>query len=508
MTSRPQTLDEDWLVLRRPHFCESGRQLFFLISKRPSLSLSGEELEVWQALDGERTISALHGQFGERVDATLTRFMENQLCETAPYRWPTGRRRVLVFEPHSDDAALSVGASMWQRRHDCEFTVVTMGGRSNFTSYYYLLRDYFDPEEVSALRAAEGRLFTRLLGGHYVALPQNEAPLRYQDGRWTLEWFKTHRVSIAAFTNHHSSESELHEWKAAARTMLADHPVEEVWLPLGIGVHTDHELTRDAVLDALIEDPDLAKTSTIKLYQDVPYAAQWPKHGPAILDSLRLAGAIVQPEQVPIDDTFARKLELVSLFASQFKIGALRHDIEQSARNAAGGRGGKAELLFELVKRPAVRKSLEMYFDLQVVRSAEGQFFRWTRTPHRTKRIRLLLLMPAGRYREDMELLLRVFPNASIDVYVTHASAPEAEAFLSPRIHLHHVSRGARAWTMLAVKLAFQRPGLTLFLAGTKTAQGTWLAKLWPMAPTIVIPSLDHFMRGFRVALVRSGEPI
>ena len=38
---------------------------------------------------------------------------------------------------------------------------VTRAGRCNFTSYYYLERDYFDVDEVSALRLDKSALLTR-----------------------------------------------------------------------------------------------------------------------------------------------------------------------------------------------------------------------------------------------------------------------------------------------------------------------------------------------------------
>lgn len=61
------------------------------------------------------------------------------------------------------------------------------------------------------------------------------------------------------------------ELTALLQTHLADS--EEVWLPAGLGRHTDHLLTRDAALAAT------ARTGQrLRLYADLPYAGQpaWP----------------------------------------------------------------------------------------------------------------------------------------------------------------------------------------------------------------------------------------
>src|SRR5262249_36136396 len=233
-------------VLRRPHFRRTGDELFFLISCRPHVRLSASEAVIWEALESEPSVDDLRKDF-PGVETPLSRFLELGISELVPTQFPANRQRVLVFEPHSDDAVLSVGGTMWLRRNECEFTVLTIGSRSNFTSYYYLGRDYFNVDEISSLRFVEGTLFTRLLGGRYQALDEPEAALRYQSGNWSLDWYREHRLSIGAFITHRSSEQEQYVWTEAIRSALRGIRAEEIWFPLG-GSHTDHRLTRDACL--------------------------------------------------------------------------------------------------------------------------------------------------------------------------------------------------------------------------------------------------------------------
>src|SRR5689334_5551443 len=115
-------------VLRRPHFRLSGNELFFLISVRPHAQLSANETAVWEALGSEPTLDNLRARF-PYLEKALKRFLDIGVCELVPEQFPTKRRRVVVLEPHSDDAILSAGATMWLRRNDCEFTIITIGSR-------------------------------------------------------------------------------------------------------------------------------------------------------------------------------------------------------------------------------------------------------------------------------------------------------------------------------------------------------------------------------------------
>ena len=208
-------LPADSIPVRLPHYRLRDAGLHFLISRRPAVHLEAHEQEVWRALDGSAPIEALLERFPGRAEPALRRFLDLGVCALVEGSFPAGRRRVLVIEPHMDDGALSLGGTMWSRRAVCEFTLVTLAGRDNFTSYYFLDRDYFNVDEVSALRRAESALLARALGGRHVALDLSEAPLRYRQDDWTLDWYRRHRDSVSAFISHTSGPEELREIAAA-----------------------------------------------------------------------------------------------------------------------------------------------------------------------------------------------------------------------------------------------------------------------------------------------------
>jgi LmbE family N-acetylglucosaminyl deacetylase len=477
-------------VVRRPHFRQVGDELLFLISRRPHARLSDAERAVWTALEGEPSVDALRIRF-PGANAILRRFVEWGICEIVETEFRPGRRRILIFEPHSDDAVLSVGGTMWLRRHEVEFTVATIGSRSNFTSYYYLERDYFNVREISSLRDAEGTLFCRLLGGRYQALGQPEAALRYHDGDWSLDWHRQHKHAVSAFIAHHSGSRELRAWMDAIRATLLRERPDEVWFPLG-GPHTDHQLTRDACLTLMSEEPKLLEGCETRFYQDVPYAAWSPEFTSTVLRALTASGAELIPEIVSIATGFEEKLHLVSLYGSQFKIDVIGPDVRECARMAAEG-AGLAERFWLLRKPPATTQPVSIRFDEPIVRRAADLLSPWVRRHRNAERIRLLLLVPAGRWAEDMQYLLRVFPRAHFDIYA--AVLAETEQFQSPRIRVSHVGSGLKAWGRFAFRLMLMKPLPTLFLAGQKRLrEAQMLSRLWPMSDPIVIPTMDHLV--------------
>lgn len=493
------TLSADDVVLRRPHFVRRGEALFFLDSRRPYETLTVADADLWDALEGGPSVAALRARFGAGVEEGLRRLLGAAACDLAS-RHPEERRRVAVIEPHIDDAALSVGGAIWQLRDQCEFTIITLASRSNYTSYFDLGRSYFEVERVSALRKAEAELFARLTGGQHVALGHKEATLRYRDGDWTLEWFRRHRYSVSAFIGHRSGDAELRRWTDAIRTALRDVRADELWMPLGVGAHTDHELTRNACLGALLEEPALAAGRELRLYQEVPYAAHDLGYTPRLVRALELAGASLVPAPSSIDGSFDAKLRLLTVFGSQFKLEALRPAIEACARLASGG-AGRSELLWRLDRLPRTLDPLSLYVDADLIEDATSRLSRWRQRHGQAPRMRLLLLAPPGRWAEDLEFLLGAFPDASFDVYATAASEAEVADHPSPRVNLRRVASGRWAWAMLSLQLAVSQPVPTAFLAGPRRlGLARRLARLWPMSDPVVLPSLGHFVTALRRA--------
>jgi LmbE family N-acetylglucosaminyl deacetylase len=485
------------IVLRLPHFHLTNDDLFFLISRRPHARLSRLEADVWNALEQGPSLEELRRRFSEKADDVVHRFKELGVCELAESDYPTGRRLVLVVEPHSDDAVLSIGGTMWARRHECEFVVATVGSRSNFTSYYMLGRDYFDVDAISSLRAAEAELFVRLIGGQYRALGRSDAPLRYHGGNWSLDWFRRHNSSVAVFISRQASEKELSDWVEVIRDLILNENADQIWIPLGC-CHTDHQLTRNACLLALSQNGSLVGHLPACFYQDVPYDIRFPGVAASVVGVLERAGAKMAREVVPIASAFEDKLRLVSLYASQFKLEAMRPDIEASARRA-GGAEGMAEVFWRIDRLPNAVEPLAFYSDQQGLRRARERLRPWVQRHRNAPRIRLLLRSPPGGWADDADFLLRAFPEATFDVYASPGAAAEVSDYECPRIRLHPVGARSVNWVRLGLRMLASAPVPTVLVASKKRfRQAGWLSSLWLGSDTAVVPTMDYLMIALR----------
>jgi LmbE family N-acetylglucosaminyl deacetylase len=500
MTTR-EPLPASTIPVRRPQFHLRDGAIYFLVSRRPQAELDAEERAVWEAMDGETTVERLRARFPDSAERAVHRFLDLGLCALVAASFPAERRKVVVFEPHVDDAVLSIGGTMWRRRLECEFLLVTIAGRSNFTSYYYLDREYFDVDTVSALRRAEAELFVRSLGGRHLALAEKEAPLRYQDGNWTLDWFRRHRASVSAFIAHRSGPEELAAWTAAVGGVLERVPADEVWMPLGVGPHTDHELCRNACLAYVVSAADRMAGRALRFYQEVPYASQFPGYTDRLLQALARSGAKLEREESAITDAMEDKLRLVSHFGSQFKLEALAPGIEASARAAAGESGGLAELLYRLDAPPRELDTLSLYVDEDIVRQTATGLAPWLARNRRARRVRLVLRVPAGRWAEDLELLLRALPEARIEAHVATAALAEAEAHPSPRVSVREIAGGGAGLARRALELALSPPAPTLLLLGIDRARhARALSSIWPLSDTLIAPTMNHLAIALRLA--------
>lgn len=482
-------------VLPRPHYRLEGEALYFMASTRPHCNLSASELAVWQAIQSPVTLQELHQRFPENAAEVVHTLWHRELCEFVETTFAPGRRRVLVIEPHPDDAALSIAGVMWSRRHECEFTLATMAGRSNYTSYYNLEREYFDIERVAALRRQESQLFVSMLGGRHVDIGRTDAALRYRDNvNWSLDYFRRTKMAIAVATSRTADPVERSKWSQDVQSLLASTPSDEVWFPLG-APHSDHVLTMNACLAALVSNPRLVEGREIKIFQDVPYAARTPDFSEEMLSTLAGVGVKMDPESVPIADVFEQKLRLVSVYASQFKIRAMRDDIEASA-GAHGPGSALSELLWtvrELPSRVDEGGIVPASIDKQ---EQERAAQRWLARNRDARRVRVLLLLPTGRWASDLSRLRQAFPKARFEIFASPAAASEVRESPSGDVDLVPVGEGTRAWALLALKLVVAKPVPTLFHVGDKRLQAArGLSRLWPLSDTVVVSSMNRLMR-------------
>lgn len=447
--------DDDAIPCRRPHFHLRDGKLYFLISSRAHTEMDGPGISLWGKLDGRATIGDLRSLYPD-LDDRLRALWAGGVIEIVS-AVPVDRRRILIVEPHMDDAVLSVGGVMWQRRQECEFTVLSVVGTSNFTSYHRLEREYFDVSTVTALRREESALAMRMVGGHHRTLGVLDAPLRYESGSWTLAWFTKHRRAIAAFINRAPDVADVEALALQLKEEMQSPAWQEVWIPMGIGTSTDHESTRNACLLALASG-DVLERCHVYLYQDVPYAHQFPRHARQIVDALTSAGGRLDEIRDDVDDAMAAKFRMLEVFGSQFKPSYMVPRVTAAAGLAAGAPSRRSEIRYRLMRLPANVDTSTLYSGRDSIRAIADRLVAWYPAHRDAKRIRILCPVGVGRWRTDLSALLKAFPHATFDVHMAGDAIEETTTLESPRIRVLPVQGTTVAWLRRILKVLLSRP--------------------------------------------------
>ena len=170
------------------------------------------------------------------------------------------------------------------------------------------------PERLMAVRRAEDESFARFAGASIVFLNLPDAVFRGYEGDEQL--MGPPRPEDRAPVN---------ELRAALAKLLPEGPErfegrERLYLPLSIGGHVDHRLTRRAAM-ALLAEPGSPYRTAARFYEDFPYALtvgfeRLDQLDPEILPSLPADSALAA-EYVEIGDLIDRKLAGLRVYESQ-----------------------------------------------------------------------------------------------------------------------------------------------------------------------------------------------
>ncbi len=254
----------------------------------------------------------------------------------------------------------------------------------------------------------------------------------------------------------------------------------------------------NSCINAIFLTPENFRDRIIKFYQDVPYAARFPEFTPNMLLAIEQAGFELELEENPIDEVLPKKLRLISLYASQFKLHALREDIERSAKRSHSD-ASQVERFWTARQLPAapIPNSIVPTSHVLVnhLKLAVGWIIRNKQAPI----IRIILLVPTGQWQSDIALFCDFFPRAQFELYVGPDAEAEISRFPCERVTVYSVNKGSKHWVALGVRLALRRGAPTLFNPGARYKEAAWLAKLWLKSDTLILRSMNELSRAFRV---------
>lgn len=432
-----------------------------MLSKRPIVELSNDDLLLYGSIDGHKTIrqlESLHPGAYSRLlkwrDAAVVELVEPIVGPKRPH--------IVVVEPHMDDAVLSAGGRLLHRRGQARITILSVVKWSNFTSYLLLKKNFHDVQAVTRLRQEESDLVAKLLGAEQRSLDWSDAPIRFWPAeRWGTETVERFNTGPQGFVKLFPSPADialLAEQLAQAFENLAP---DELWIPMGIGDHIDHRMTRAACLRVLAGHWHRFANVSVSMYEDLPYAL----HG----DSVRMqaafleCGATLVRATEDISDVFEEKLHLVSVYASQFKRSYMEPVLRKSAEAEGYASGKCAEVFFHLeglLSAPSESLLSRESCGLEKLRRKAKALISFKK---KQQRITVMALPTGqiGRWERIRSALVETFPNAVFQIYVSEAAAWQVEEDWQGPFRVQVVRAGRLSWWRWLRVLARELPSRT-----------------------------------------------
>lgn len=481
-------LPPDWLLVARPHLQLRGDALHSVGVPDRLRQLSRAEMDLWSLMQRSVSVREALQSCGPGADRLIRTFLRDGLCELLEPAFPTNRRRMLIVEPHADDAVLSVGGIMWLRRYECKFVIATVASRSNYTRYRDLGGSH-DINAVTEIRRREADLAARMLGGEHVSVGMTDAALRYHDAEWTADFYRRHRMSISASIARSADEAELRRWVDALQRLVTEQQPAEIWFPLG-GPHADHMLTADACLAVFAADPSLVRDRVLRIYQEVPYAVRFPGHMSAARAAVRGSGTVLEEEVTSIATVLAEKRRLASVYDSQ----------EMDELFAAGG--DQPEVLWRVRELPRkVPPAGTLSSAIAGQEPAAHTIAAWVARNRHAALVRVLLTTPTGRWQGDLDLLRTAFPHARFEVCTASVAQAEVAEVPSEHVNVRTVAGGGLAWLLETLRLSLSRPAPILVHAGEQRLRyARLLSRLWLGSDSLTVTSMDQLASALRIA--------
>lgn len=437
-----------------------------MISRRPLLELSPQEVFLYDSIDGRKTVAELEEMHPGAADRLL-RWREAAVVELiSPISLPA-RPHLVVIEPHMDDAVLSAGGRLLHRRGRCRTTILSVVKWSNYTSYLHLKRNFLSVREISQLRQKESALAARVLGAEHRCLDWTDAPLRFWPAEhWcpaTIEKFNEVPQAFVKLFPNPREVSLLAGQLMQELTILAP---DELWIPMGLGDHVDHRTTRNACLLMLAQAREQFAGVPIVMYEDVPYATI-AGHGAQIRAALAECGTRSVRATEDITDVFEEKLRVVSLYASQFKLSIMEPAIRGLGERDGGGARKLAEVYHRLEGEVCLPLESSLSRDWAGLAALQTEVRALLRDRTKCRRLTVIALPSChlASWKTDTESLLAAFPNAELSVYASEDVAWQAEEGGKGRLVLKVVRGGWWGWVgvMWRELFRFRAPTVVLW---------------------------------------------
>lgn len=201
----------------------------------------------------------------------------------------------LIVAPHSDDAILSLGGILCKSK---DYFVLNIFS----TCAWSILPNLNNPKKITKKNNLEEKKALSKINIDYKLMKLPEALLRgYKKWNDDLNIEKDHKI--------------IKKINSKLNKILPK--VKEIYFPLAIGSHTDHQLIYQIGIKMIKNQPRL-KNKTIFFYEDLPYSIN--SEVKKKINQINVNSTFnVTPNYVPINETIEQKCKLLAIYKSQLK---------------------------------------------------------------------------------------------------------------------------------------------------------------------------------------------
>ena len=212
------------------------------------------------------------------------------------------REKWCVISPHSDDAALSLGGTLSERKASTDVSIFTIASTSRCAGPDPLKGKI---KEVSKLRKEEDNLYANYVNANIEFADIEDAEL-YVDKEGNC-W--SERLM------NHPDQARIELFKNAMQKYFSNKFFDIIYCPLAVGAHCDHATTYLALKSIFSLKKINAKQPTIIFYEDLPYCAYESEKLDERISELKDS---ISPINKKIN--LKEKLNGISIYRSQYTI--------------------------------------------------------------------------------------------------------------------------------------------------------------------------------------------
>lgn len=205
----------------------------------------------------------------------------------------------IIFSPHPDDVAFSIGGALSRKYFEEPITIVTLFGKTNFLG---LKGIQASPSKATLIRELEDKKFANIINAKLIYFKYPDALLRNKNNA-KLVFSTPIKIKSSIYKRLTNQINKI---------IIKCNP-SFIGFPLGLGRHSDHILLNNILLEVSMK----MKNKKIKtfMYEDLPYAYNFTYY--AIKQRIKTIAKSPYSINITLESNINSKKKLIKIYSTQ-----------------------------------------------------------------------------------------------------------------------------------------------------------------------------------------------